>query len=63
MTCTHLNQLYQLCKDNRLKLSGSDLIHIVCQQCGEQDVCPSVLLEEFEAKEPDESAPQGPGQS
>ena len=54
MTCTHLNQLYQLCQDNRLKLSGSDLIHIVCHQCGEQEVCPSTLVEEVEAEDDDQ---------
>ena len=46
MTCIHLRELYQLCKSENLKLSSSDLIHIVCQQCGEQEVCPSLLIEE-----------------
>jgi hypothetical protein len=50
MTCVHLKQLYQLCQENELRFSGSDLVHIVCQQCGEQEVCPSVLSDEYEAK-------------
>jgi hypothetical protein len=50
MTCVHLKQLYQLCQENHLRFSGSDLVHIVCQQCGEQEVCPSVLSDEYEAK-------------
>ena len=46
MTCIHLRELYQLCQNESLKLSSSDLIHIVCQKCGEQEVCPSLLREE-----------------
>ncbi len=51
MTCIHLKKLYQLCQQEGLKLAGADLIHIVCEQCGEQEVCPSVLYDEYEAKE------------
>ena len=50
MTCVHLQQLYRLCQDHDLKLSGSDLIHIVCNQCGVQEVCPSMLSDEYDAK-------------
>lgn len=50
MACIHLQQLYKLCHEHELKLSGSDLIHIVCHQCGEQEVCPSTLAEEYDAK-------------
>lgn len=45
MTCVHLRQLYQLCQDHELKLGGSDLIRVVCHQCGEQEVCPSTLVD------------------
>jgi len=51
MACVHLQQLYQLCQDHDLKLSSSDLIRVVCPQCGEQEVCPSVLTYEYDAKE------------
>lgn len=50
MACTHLKQLFQLCEENELKLSGSDLIRVVCGQCGEQEVCPSTLTEEYDAR-------------
>ena len=50
MACVHLRQLYQLCQDHDLKLGGSDLIRIVCRQCGEQDVCPSNLVEMDESQ-------------
>ena len=52
MTCVHLQQLYRLCQEHDLKLGGSDLIHIVCNQCGEQEVCPSTLTDEYDAKQP-----------
>ncbi|HAN96696.1 MAG TPA: hypothetical protein DCQ98_04355 [Planctomycetaceae bacterium] len=49
MTCVHLQQLFQLCKENDLKIASSDLIRVVCRQCDEQEVCPSVLSEEYDA--------------
>jgi len=48
MTCTHLKQLYQLCRDSQIQLSSTDLIHIVCKQCEKIEVCPSVLFEEYD---------------
>ena len=51
MACVHLQQLYQLCSEHDLKLSASDMIRVVCQQCGEQEVCPSALMDEYEYKE------------
>lgn len=51
MTCVHLQQLYQLCQQNDLKLSSSDLIHIVCTQCSQTEVCPSMLSGEYDAKQ------------
>jgi len=52
MTCVHLQQLYRLCREHDLKLGSSDLIHIVCNQCGVQDVCPSMLTDEYDARHP-----------
>jgi len=49
MTCTHLQKLYQLCQQNDLKLSSSDLIHVVCKICNKEEVCPSMLVEEYDA--------------
>ena len=64
MACVHLQQLYQLCQDHELKLSSSDLIRVVCPQCGEQEVCPSMLTDEYDLRE-SERVNQGtsPGQS
>ncbi len=58
MTCKHLKDLYEICQTHRLRLSSSDLIRIVCPQCGIEEVCPSVLVEEYEARHPDEPPPK-----
>ena len=51
MTCVHLRQLCQLCEEHDLKLGSSDLIRMVCHQCGEQEVCPAILTDEYDAKQ------------
>ncbi len=51
MICTHLKQLYQLCEDNQLRLASSDLIRIVCHQCEETETCPSMLVDEYDARQ------------
>jgi len=56
MTCEHLQQLFHLCQTSQLKLSSSDLIHIVCKQCDREEVCPSVLVEQFELRRADRDA-------
>ena len=56
MTCVHLRRLYQLCQDEHLRIGGADLVRIVCHQCGEQEVCPSLLLDEYEQEHPTEIA-------
>lgn len=64
MPCVHLTQLIQLCEHSNIRLSSSDLIHIVCKQCEKQEVCPSALLDdasstdESDAKQPTTSAPK-----
>lgn len=55
MPCVHLRQLFDLCQQEELKLGSSDLIRIVCHQCGEQEVCPSMLVDEYDATHPDEA--------
>ncbi len=47
MTCVHLRKLYELCQTHELRLGGADLIHIVCHECGEKEVCPSGLMDEL----------------
>jgi hypothetical protein len=54
MTCRHLKELYDICQTHQLKLSSTDLIRIVCPQCGVEEVCPSVLADEYEVRHRDE---------
>ena len=61
MTCQHLKDLYEVCRTHQLRLSSSDLIRIVCSQCGIEEVCPSVLAEEYDARNPPEPPPPSPG--
>ncbi len=51
MPCVHLRQLIQLCEDHRLKLGGPEVIHLVCHQCGQQEVCPDMLMDEYDARQ------------
>jgi hypothetical protein len=57
MTCVHLRKLYELCQTHDLKLGGPDLIHIICHECGEKEVCPSALMDELSDESTDESRP------
>lgn len=50
MTCVHLRELYQVCQNHDLKLTSSDLIRIVCPQCGVIETCPSVIAAEYESR-------------
>ena len=50
MPCVHLRQLIQLCEDNQIKVGGADIIHFVCEQCGQQEVCPDIMLDEYDAR-------------
>ena len=64
MACVHLQQLYQLCQDHDLKLSSSDLIRVVCPKCGEQEVCPSMLTDEYDSRKSEQvNQETSPGQS
>ena len=57
MACIHLQQLYDLCREHEIKLGGSDLIHLVCEQCGKQEVCPSMLVDHHETQLEGTAAP------
>ena len=47
MACEHLRKLYELCDENQLEFSSSDLVRIVCKQCEKEEVCPSVLSTQY----------------
>ena len=59
MTCTHLKELYATCRKHNLRLSSSDLIRIFCPECGVEEVCPSVLYEEYEGRHSDSNEQTG----
>jgi len=50
MPCVHLRQLIQLCEDHQLKIGGTDMIHFVCEQCGVQEKCPDMLMDEYDQR-------------
>lgn len=52
MTCVHLRKLYDLCQENNIRLASTDLVHVVCTECGRKEVCPSVLMDEYEWDHP-----------
>ena len=54
MACKHLKALYEFCQTHHLKLSSSDLVRVLCTECGTEEVCPSVLYEEYEKRHADE---------
>lgn len=45
MPCVHLKELYELCEKNELRIASPDTIRIVCRQCEEQEVCPTLLTD------------------
>ena len=53
MTCVHLRKLYELCDENQLEFSSSDLVRIFCKQCEQEEVCPSVLVGDYAAAHPE----------
>ena len=52
MPCDHLRKLYELCDENQLEFSSSDLVRIVCKQCEREEVCPSVLVSDYSSRHP-----------
>ena len=55
MVCNHLKELFELCETHQLKIAGPDLVRIVCKQCDQHEVCPSMLMDEYDARYEDES--------
>ncbi|TWU57815.1 hypothetical protein [Rubripirellula reticaptiva] len=48
MSCAHLKKLYDLCAKEDIKIGASDLVRIVCKQCGEQESCPTLLMDHID---------------
>lgn len=54
MVCNHLKELFELCETHQLKIAGPDLVRIVCKQCDKHEVCPSMLMDEYDSRYEDE---------
>lgn len=52
MSCKHLRELFDLCERNGLQFSSTDLIRIVCPQCGAEETCPSMPDDEYDKRHP-----------
>lgn len=63
MSCKHLQELYALCERYNLKITGAELVRIVCPTCGVDEVCPNVLIEEYERRHQQEEPPPGDEQT
>ena len=46
MPCRHLHQLFNVCRENSIKLSSTDLIRLLYLECGISEECPSMLCDE-----------------
>ncbi|RMF95847.1 MAG: hypothetical protein D6741_11315 [Planctomycetota bacterium] len=55
MSCKHLKELFELCRRNQLQFSSSELIRIVCPQCGVEETCPSMQDAEYEERHKDDA--------
>jgi hypothetical protein len=62
MSCVHLKEINRVCNDHGVHVSQSDLVRIVCKECGDHEVCPSNPVqddEEATSEMPVSSAPMG----
>lgn len=55
MVCNHLKELFELCETHQIKIAGPDLIRIVCKQCDRHEVCPSMMMDEYDSRYEDGS--------
>lgn len=54
MSCKHLKELYEMCVRNNVKLGSTDVVRLVCSQCGVEEECPTLLYTDYEARHPEE---------
>ncbi|MCP4079920.1 MAG: hypothetical protein GY819_02570 [Planctomycetaceae bacterium] len=50
MPCNQLKELYQLCEKNDFKIGSLDIVRLICKKCNVKEVCPAVLIEEYESE-------------
>ena len=44
MICVHLKEIDRLCHDYKVEISRTDMVLMVCTDCGEHEVCPSNFM-------------------
>ena len=42
MVCDHIKKLHKYIVDNKLEVTSSDLVHVVCNKCKEKEECTSI---------------------
>ena len=59
MSCKHLKELYELCLRNHVQISSTDLVRMVCAECGVEEECPSLLCRDYDARHEKNGEPRG----
>ncbi len=49
MSCQHLKKLFELCEQEEIRIAAPDLVRFVCPRCNDQETCPSILMDEYDA--------------
>lgn len=44
MICVHLKEIDRLCHNYKVEISRTDMVRMVCTECGEHEVCPSNVM-------------------
>ncbi len=55
MSCAHLKRLFDMCRQEDIKIGGTDVVRIVCKQCGAEEVCPTMLTDQYETLHEDKA--------
>jgi len=61
-SCKHLHEIVETCQRNGVKLSSTDVIRMVCPTCGTEEVCPTLLCEQYDAMAEEEEGEEGKGE-
>ena len=48
MTCVHIQKIYQLCREHDIKIGSTDVVRLICGECQQIEVCPSLKADEYD---------------
>jgi hypothetical protein len=48
-SCKHLQEIVETCQRSGVKLSSTEVIRMVCPTCGTEEVCPTLLCDQYDA--------------